>query len=275
MKSLGKALRVIAEFQRGGRDLSVTEISRTLDIPKSQVSRMLAEFRDNGWLTQDPVTRTYSVGLRAYVVGVRYLSANTLARQALPSLRMAADKSGFASTISILDDFRPLYLFGVESPVFADFGTRMGEHFPMHASAPGKALAAFSPPDIVRKWVSKHGLAPITSNTICEYQDLKRELSRIRERGYAISRGERTPGLSGLAVPVFESDGSLAAVMGLGFPEHNIGPDRFDYYAAILHDSARVLSARLGMKRYPTGNTAKKSLRSPQAGAESNTGAPQ
>lgn len=251
----------MGEFQRGTRKLSVSEISRTLGIPKSQVSRTLAEFRNNGWLIQDPASRTYSVGLRAYTVGVRYLSASDLTREALPILRLAADKSGFTTTLSIMDGFRPLYLFGVEAPVYADFGTRMGEHFPMHASAPGKALAGFCNPDLVERWITHNGLSRITANTICEPAEFRQALKQIRARGYSISRGERTPGLTGIAVPVFEDDQTIAAAMGLAFPSSHVAPDRFDYYVAILHDAGRKLSARLGCWNYPFGAQAKESDR--------------
>ncbi len=221
---------------------------------------MLAQLRESGRVTQDARTRTYSIGLRAYVIGVRYLSANQLTREALPFLRLAADKSGFTTTLSIMDGFRPLYLFGVEAPVYADFGTRMGEHFPMHASAPGKVLASFCSPDLVDLWIATYGLTRVTANTISEQTDFRLELERIRSRGYSLSRGERAPGLGGIAVPFFDEQGSITAAIGLAYPVSHVTFDQFDYYATILHDVARKLSTRLCMKSYPFGADANRTL---------------
>ena len=46
-----------------------SQLAERFGLPKSQVSRILANFRDAGWLEQEPSSRSYVVGLSAYVFG--------------------------------------------------------------------------------------------------------------------------------------------------------------------------------------------------------------
>ena len=121
LSSLGDALQVVFEFTRTDEEeITVTSLSRRLALPKSKISRVLATFREAGWLDQNPRTRAYKVGLKAYAVGARFLNASALTREAMPILRGIVDRSGFASALCVLDglDLRSNG-FGIEPEITA------------------------------------------------------------------------------------------------------------------------------------------------------------
>jgi DNA-binding IclR family transcriptional regulator len=91
--------------------------------------------------------------------------------------------------------------------VFSDDGTA-----PIHATAMGKALLAFSPAAIFDLVVSK-GLKAFTPNTIISIEDLAKAMASIRLSRFAVSRSEWMPGLSALAVPVFGAGGRILAAL--------------------------------------------------------------
>lgn len=63
---------------------------------------------------------------------------------------------------------------------------------PVHASASGLAAMAFLPEP-----------ARITNATITDPQVLEDELAKIRRRGYALFRGQRTKGAVAIAAPIW------------------------------------------------------------------------
>jgi len=253
VKSLAVALQVISEFIDEGEDVSVSSICTKLSLPKSQVSRILATFRANGFLTQNVATKKFRIGLKAYAIGCRYLHSDKIIRESLPVLRSAVDRSGFTATISILDGNRPFYLAGVEGSAFVDFGSRTGTYYPIHATAPGKIFLSFVDQTLRDNILSTLRLNPFTTNTIQSLRELKRAIAETSVVGYAVSRGDRTPGIGSLAVPVFGRDGILLAAMSFVYPLGRVPDDQHSYFVSILHGVARILSLRLGAQSYPFG----------------------
>jgi IclR family KDG regulon transcriptional repressor len=252
VKSLAIALEIFSELGTGPGELSVSGISSRLGRDKSQVSRVLATLRLAGFVQQNPVNRHYRVGLRAYTLGCRYLDSDQLAREAYPFLRTAADRTGYTSTLCIRDRMRGLYLIGIESSVFVDFGTNVGRYFSLHRTTPGKLLIAFSElsfQDAIVKaqWESK----PVAQRAVTDRRAFRRELSSIAKRGYVISRGEMTPGIGAIAVPVFGNENSFVASFSIAFPLARVAEDKQPPLLSALHDLARMLSLRLGAKSYP------------------------
>ena len=251
MKSLGTALRLFGEFSQVTGEVGVTELSNRLGMQKSQVSRMLATFRDAGWVTQNPDTRGFSVGMKAYAVGARFINANRLTREALPMLQSVMDRCGHTATLSVLDGDQPLYLLGTEAPVFVEFGSLAGSYFPFHATAPGKMLAANAGERKLAQMIAMFGLPRLTPHTITDEGILREHLALVRSRGYSASLGERTPGIGGLTVPVFGPDSEFLAAFGIAYPLNLVAESEFPYYVEILQSAARLLSLRLGAKSYP------------------------
>lgn len=251
MQSLASALRILGEFSRADRELTVTELSERLGLAKSQVSRVLSTCRAAGWVNQNPRSRGFSIGLRAYATGARYINANRLTREALPVLRGMADRSGLTSTLSVLDGIDPLYLLGAGGSAVVEFDSLMGSYFPFHATAPGKVLAAWAGEEVLADMAAQRGLPSLTRQTTTSLREFKRELADVRRFGYAISRGDRLPGIGGLAVPVFGQDGEFAAALGLVYPLARVDENEIHEYVSILRTGAQSLSGRLGAEAYP------------------------
>ena len=253
MRSLKSGLRILNEFSQANGELTVTEIANRLQMTKSQVSRMLAAFREEGWVTQNPVTRGFGIGIAAYAAGARFLNSDRLAREALPIMRTVVDRCGFTCTLSVLDRVRPLYLLGIDGSISADFASRVGSYFHYHATAPGKLLTAFAS-EPVRAALMRASRVRLTPQTIVDLADLRKELKAIRGCGYAASLAERTAGIGAIAVPVFGAQDNCLAALGIAYPLSLVSPEKYPYYASILHACARDLSLRMGAIEYQFAN---------------------
>ena len=252
MQSLKTGLKILSEFSHVTGEQTVTELATRLQMPKSQVSRMLAAFREEGWVVQNPKTRAFSIGIAAYAAGARFVNSNRLTSEALPVMRTVVDRCGFTTTLTVLEQARPLYLLGIDGPISVDFASRIGSYFPFHATGPGKLLAAFAE-ESVRANMLEAPLPQLTTRTTVNHGQLRRELRKIQQRGYANSAGERALGIGGIAVPVFDgsSDTVCVAALGIAYIDTLVREQEVESYAAILHNAARTLSRRLGHATYP------------------------
>ena len=74
---------------------------------------------------------------------------------------------------------------------------------------------------------------------------LRRELERVRERGYATIVDELGPGLAAVASPVFERDGSVIAALSVSGATLRLAPHRLQILGLVCVEQASEVSARL------------------------------
>lgn len=253
MKSLSTALRLLMEFTADAPALAVGELAARTGLPKGQISKILSTFRHHQFLSQDKASRRYSVGSRAFALGSRFVNYHPLARDALVVMRRIVEQTGHSARLSIMDGDRVIYLLQCEGNFLADTGWLVGMFLPLHATTAGKVILAFLPPERVDQLLDGLTLQPITPSTITDVTKLRRNLAEIRQKGFGISKGETTPGLGTIGVPVFGADTQITAVLGLVFPMHLVDWAEAPALAATLHEQARSLSQRAGCPVYPFG----------------------
>ena len=81
--------------------------------------------------------------------------------------------------------------------------------------------------------------------------DLREELKKIRQDGYAITRGEYVNDAVGIGAPVFNSEGELAGSIGIIAPEIRIdSPELLETQRDLVQFYASALSSDLGYEKH-------------------------
>ena len=119
--------------------------------------------------------------------------------------------------------------------------------FPLHAGASSKAFLAWLSPEEIDGYLAESALEALTDATIVSESELRTELKRIREQGFAVSLGERQVGACSVAAPVLDQQHRPVAVISV------CGPiERFRHEVAssaeTLTEATRELSTRLGAR---------------------------
>ena len=252
MKSLRSGLRVLLEFERGPRDISMTELAKRCELSKSQVSKILAALVDSGLVTQDPGTRSYSIAKRAYILGSRFTSYDPLVQAATPVMRQLLNRTGHSVRLSVLHGDHSLYLIGLEGPLFLDTGWNSGNTVPIGASSAGRVLMAFMEPE-ERNRLLDVPVPALTPHTVRDRASVEQLVEEARRTGYSVQRNETTLGLGVATVPVFKTGQQLVGALGLSFPSHQVAAQEESDLVDALHGAARVISQRLGCGVYPFG----------------------
>jgi IclR family transcriptional regulator, acetate operon repressor len=115
---------------------------------------------------------------------------------------------------------------------------------PAHATAIGKALLAFAPPEITRMAISS-SLPAFTARTAHRPDQLYHALDEVRRTGYAVDRGELRSQTHAVAVPVLDTDS--IAIAAIEIEVDDLAPDKLADLVPILALAAHRFRREVGM----------------------------
>ena len=231
-----KILAILAAFETTRRSLSLTEISAAADLPLSTTHRLVGELVDAGMLSRS-ANGGIQLGLRLWAIAQN--TGRQLRDTARPYVQDLFSLTGETSQLAIRDGNMSLYIDRVYGTKRIARASRVGGRLPLHATAVGKVILAFS-----ESWVAdaylELPLQQMTAHTRSNPKHLREELERVREKGYATTNEEVRLGTSSIAVPVFHT-GRLGCSIGLVIPtSHAANMDRF---LPVLQGTSRRLEA--------------------------------
>jgi IclR family acetate operon transcriptional repressor len=227
--------------------LGVSEVSRMLGLSKAVVHRILSALCGRELLEIDENTRRYSLGRQALALGMAFLDRVDIRSLALEPMRRLTRLTNETTTLSIRVRDSRVYVDQVTPPRDVKMTVQIGEPFPLHAGSSSKAFLAFLSDEEQKAYLSSGPLPALTDHTIIDGSILRDELRLTRERGYALSFGERQSGAASIAAPIINHEEKPVAVLSICGPVERIR-GRVDELAAVLLPEVRELSSRLGRR---------------------------
>lgn len=239
------AVDVLLLFSEKRPLLSAAEVSELLDMPRSTTYRYLRTLRSSGLLEEDDGG--------GYRLGPRILQLARVARQdhglhevALPVMRDLAARTQEAVLLTRRLGTQVICVERVESTHPVRLSYERGHVLPVHAGASAKVLLAFSEPsEIDLVLAGPDELPRFTDRTVTDPAALRAQLSLIRERGYAVSDGEVDVGVRGVAAPVFDHNGRLAAGLSVAGPSFRLTDEVSTAVVVAVREAAARISERL------------------------------
>lgn len=248
VQSLMLGLRVLEALPASGKGRGITELAAQLKTSKWRVFRHLHSLREEGYVTQDPATDKFELGRRTYVLLESLPNRFNLVSEGRPDMSALRDLRGHTVVLAApVDDTSVVVLDVIEGLHPVQFSLKIGAVFDLHASAHGKAVLAFGPPDRLERVIAR-GLRRHTDCTITDPLLLRREIERIRQQGWASAYEESFRGVNTVVAPIFSASrdyvGSIAIFGSIEAIPRN--PNRKDIEAVVA--TARRISRKLGWK---------------------------
>jgi IclR family acetate operon transcriptional repressor len=142
-----------------------------------------------------------------------------------------------------------VFISQVESREMMRMIVRLGSRSPIHASGVGKALLANMPEQQLAGILQQRGLARYTERSIDNATQLRAELQRIRQLGYALDDEEHAIGLRCVASAIFDENGQALAAISLSGPKARVTDARLDELGIAVRHSADEITLALGGQR--------------------------
>jgi DNA-binding IclR family transcriptional regulator len=246
VKSAQRVLAILELLTAREAPLTFTDIAGALGYPRSSLHSLLTTLVHSGWAELDPVTRRYTLGIRAWQAGNVYLRAVDLADRARPHMERVRDGLGETVQLAVLDGRHNVYVSKVDGSQMLVLASAVGRRLAAHATGVGKVLLADLPAAERRALLSGQPLERFTEHTLTDLGRLEEELALIRERGHSVDDEEYTRGVRCVAVPVRDHTGRTVAAMSVSVPTIRFDQARADEALARLTTAAADLSATLG-----------------------------
>ena len=199
---------------------TLTEVASCANLPTSTAHRLVSELV--AWrLLERTEERSYRIGLPLRMIASEYSEAEVgtytqTVMHALPVLHELWRATRNEVRLGVLR--------GSDVLTLQPHTGRAADHvraegllhavIPAHATAAGKAVLAFSPPEVVDRVIAA-GLPAFTPHTITSPEVLRQKLSVIRLTQIATSRNEFESGKAAIAMPIFYGRGRVAGAIEL------------------------------------------------------------
>ena len=242
-QTVERALAVLRCFETGEGEIRLSDLAQRTGLTASTTHRLVRALCVGGVLMQNPVSERYALGPALVVLGRRAEEGLGYDR-ALPALRALAESTGESVNLGIRSGSEVLVVLDVPSSAPLRFAQPAGARVPIHTSAMGKCLLAFSdhPEGEV---AALPELAALTDRTITARDRLMDELRDVRARGWALNDEERIPGVRAVAAPVLRRDGSVVAAVAVQGPAVRVDEERLAVIREPLRSTVADLAAVL------------------------------
>jgi len=226
--------------------LGVREVARKANLSSSTTGRLMSAMKGLGILNQDLETLAYMMGSKVLAWAGIYTVTSDVRTLALPVMVRLQDQTRETISLYVMEGNDRVCVERLESPETVRIVARVGRRIPLYAGSAGKVFLAFLPEARRDEILSGIELVPITRRTITDMDELKTNLHKIRRQGYAVSKGEWVLEASGVASPIFDQFGRIAAALTISGPSQRFTEEKIHEISALVKPAAEEISRELG-----------------------------
>ncbi|MBO8173340.1 MAG: IclR family transcriptional regulator [Bacillaceae bacterium] len=246
IQAVDRALKILDLFDERDRELSITEISKRMQLHKSTVHSLLKTLQKHRYIVQNEENGKYSLGLKLLERGNFVMSTMDIRAIAKRHLEHLSDLTGFTVHLVILDGSEGVYIDKVEGTGSTVLYSKIGRRVPIHTSAVGKSLVAFKTDEEIEQLLKGYTFHKRTENSIQSREVFEKEIETVRMRGYAVDNEENEPGIYCISVPVKDHSGKVIAAISISMPVTTVSQEKVDEYVRLLQDTTQSISEDLG-----------------------------
>lgn len=246
---IGNTIQVLRCFTAENSLLGVTEIANQVGLNKSTVSRMLATLEQDRIVEQDEETRKFRLGLGLIAIAGPLIATLDVRKISYPILKDLALQTGETVCLTIWDRESAVVVEQIPSIHHVKHTVELGTRYVSGLNSTVKVFLACGPQAEQRELA---GASPFELPEHVSRDDYERQLKECEAQGYAVNYGAIHSDEVGVAVPVFNHLGDVAAAILLAAPMYRVPEKRLNELIAAGRESARLISQRMGASPIPT-----------------------
>lgn len=248
----GKVLQILGSYSHERPCSTLSELSRSLDLPLSTTHRIVGELVAWGALERDEQGR-YHVGLRLWEIGALAPRGHGLREVALPFLEDLYEITHENVQLAVRQDHEALVVERITGRRAVSILTQVGGRLPLPVTGVGQVLLAHAPLSVINE-VLAAPLPRFTPQTITDPRRMRSVLADVRAHGYALNDCQLTASSVSAAVPVW-SMGQVVAALSIVVAGNSV--EQVRPLLPVIRAASRAISRGLG----PTHTAADDSAR--------------
>lgn len=241
------ALDILEQFHDDVDELTLGELSKRVGMTESSLGLMLPTLMSRNYIEQDKISKRYRLGYKNLELAQAVLRQTDLYRVSHPVLASMSHQCGENCSVAVLRKSHVIELDSVQSDHPVQVVRRVGVHLPVHCTAAGKMLISFESEEALELISERGGLDRFTPNTLTGVDELKEQLGRILEQGYAVDDEELDPYVRGVAAAIRDYSGRVVGAVVINGPSCRVDRNRIDKeLIPLVRNGAREISLKLG-----------------------------
>jgi IclR family acetate operon transcriptional repressor len=217
-QTVDRALEVLRQIVIEGEPLLLEELARRTQLSRSITFRLVRSLENAGYIQRDPRQGGYTVAATFLSMSVMTASRISVSRVVRPAMEAIVAEYGETVSFHIRGGAQRVCVDVAEGSHGVRRVIPVGETLPLFVGETGRVLLSDLPEAELRGFIEAAqatGLDPV---------QLRADLHRVREDGYIIGVGMRTPGVGSISVPVYGPAGIVGAMTVSG-PVERWSPD--------------------------------------------------
>jgi len=224
--------------------ISLKEISEKTGLHPSTTHRLLNDLA-TGRFVDRPQPGSYRLGMRLLELGNLVKNRLNVRDAALVPMRRLHKLIQQPVNLSMRQGDEIIYIERAFSERSGMQVVRaIGGRAPLHLTSVGKLFLATDDPQRVRAYAARTGLSGHTKNSLTELSALEKELSKVRQYGYAHDNEELELGVRCMAAGIYDDQGTLVAGLSISAPANRLEDEWLPKLQATTHE----ISTTLGFK---------------------------
>jgi IclR family transcriptional regulator, KDG regulon repressor len=248
VKSVTKVLDILEHLGSSRGAVSVSDLARSTGLNVSTAFRLLQTLMQRGYVEQERSNRGYQLGPRFFQMGTSYLKGSDLASIARPHLEDLRDKVGETAYLVIFSQGEIVQLCKADGQQAVSATVRSMVREPAYCTATGKVLLSGLEEDALDEYLGGITLDSFTPQTVTSKTQLRKEIDKVRQSGFAVDIEEFVPNLCCVSVPVKDvHEAASVAAISIAMPKMRFKRSLVSTWCSHLREKAGLITQQLVM----------------------------
>lgn len=248
LQSLERAFAVLEEVGRHRKGITLSELSRSLDLHTSTLYHLTRTMVSLGYLRTGPEDKRYRMGRGIFQLASACLDESEICATATPFLARLAEATGEATHFAIWERRHALILSRHVGPNALQITERAGTLRPVYCTAIGKALLSGLTPEDYEDHTRDIVFEPYTPSTLKDHQELRIQVDKARRDGIAFDDCEFNAEVRCMAATVRDYTGKVIGAIGFSGPVWRMSLTDMAEYTSVTRSIAAELSEEFGFR---------------------------
>ncbi len=246
VQSLARASSILEAIAKNNNHISITELSKVVDLHKSTVHRLLKSLIELGYVRQNTNDSHYELTVKLFELGASVIRQNDLIATARPYLEKLSVLSGEVVHLVIPDQTDIIYVDKVESTHTLRMHSYIGKRSPMYCTAVGKAILATQSDDAVRNFWTQISPVKHTPYTIVDIESFLQEIEQIRSKGISYDNEEHETEIRCIGTALTNYSGTVVGAISISGPKQRMSDDVLNKLIPELLEVKQAISKAMG-----------------------------
>lgn len=242
--SLEKGIKILELLAQHG-ELSVSETARLMDTNRAGSHRFIATLKDLGYVEKNQ-NNNYQPTLKIMRLATKVANRFEIRKIARPYMHKLSMLYKETINLGLLKNHEIVHIDKIDSLEVLRMDSALGDKAPAFCTGLGKSTLAFLSQHELEYYFKNVELKQFAPNSITDKEELKTELSHIREKGYAIDDEEMVIGLRCIAAPIFDHNSYPAYSMSVSGPAMRLSHRDLEKIKETLIQVCSDLSNKMG-----------------------------